>query len=132
MTTLFVFIFGTMLVLFSFVLYNVSNRNQESNFDIALYNHAVDLSQSINYNLFGDINITRDLESTEGKVFPFAVGKSFLQIVSPNGRVIAKSRTLGTAKLPVYTEDLVALPASRVVFRTIDADSIHPHEPGET
>lgn len=119
LAALFVTIFGSVLIAFSAVLYNTFVQTELNELDVALYNHAVDVSANVNINLFGELYIGSDMLSTGAKIFPFAVGKTFVQILNPSGKVLARSRALGKGQLPVFKDEWNALPKRGAVFRTI-------------
>lgn len=124
LTGLFVSVLAATLIIFSSVVYSVSIHNQESEFDIALYNHAVDISQSVEISIFGTVLVQSDLFSNQNKIFPFAVRSSFIQILDTSGRVMAHSQALQKQQLPVYSDDLKILTRRAVAFRTISAKEI--------
>jgi signal transduction histidine kinase len=111
------------LSIFCSVLYHVFVRNQQQEFDFALYNHAVDVSQSISVDLFGDYVFTPNaLLLAKEKIFPFSLGKSFMQVVSPDGRVVDRSANLGDVFLPLSTEDWQEVFRRGFSYRTLAAD----------
>ncbi|MCM2323070.1 MAG: hypothetical protein NDJ90_07385, partial [Oligoflexia bacterium] len=127
LTALFVGLLGVTLVLFSSVLYNALVRNQQASFDIDLYNHAVDIADNIRFDAFGDLHIGADLAAGSGKIVPFAVGSTYIQILNTDGEILIRSRTLGSkAKLPVYGEDWRQITQQRTAIRTIDYREIFP------
>ncbi|MCM2278119.1 MAG: HAMP domain-containing histidine kinase [Oligoflexia bacterium] len=127
LTALYVSLLGATLVVFSSVLYNSMVRNQLASFDIDLYNHAVDIADNIRFDAFGDLHIGSDLASGTGKIVPFAVGSTFIQILSTEGEILIRSRTLGAkARLPVYRDDWRQLNHQRSAVRTIRYTEIFP------
>lgn len=120
---LFVGIFGINLIFFSFFLYRAFIKNHEAEFDVALYNYAVDVGQAINVNLLGEITLTPNILSTSEKVFPFALGETLLQVRTLSGNSIARSNSLRDGSLPITKEDRQELTAARTVFKTVASTS---------
>jgi len=129
LTALFVAILAVTLVFFSFLLFNVFVREQHSQFDVALYNHAVDVGNGVEVGLFGELTINNEMLSNGVKIFPFAVGRSFLQLLTPEGNIIARSRALGQQSLPFTGEDLRETFRKGYVFQTIRSSKILPSLP---
>jgi heavy metal sensor kinase len=119
LTLLFLAIFGSTLILFSSLLYRNFVTNQQNEFDIALYNHAVDISQGIKVGPFGNFVINSDLLSTGGKIFPFSAGSVYIQILTLDGVEVGRSRNLGQTHLPLTKKDLHLLYQTQGVFETI-------------
>jgi signal transduction histidine kinase len=122
LTALFVAIFGITLVVFSIIVYRVFTQNLQNEFDADLFNHALDVSQGIEVDVFGNVAVSPDVLSSGGKIFPFSVGSAFLQLSTLDGRIIARSRSLGKAELPHSAADLRTLKAQGAVFRTLSPE----------
>ena len=120
LTALFVAIFGLTLIVFSLLIYRVFTQNLQSEFDADLFNHALDVAQGIEVDVFGNVAVNTDVLSSGGKIFPFSVGSAFLQLSTLDGRILARSRSLGKAELPRSAEDLRILQAQGAVFRTLN------------
>ena len=123
---LYLLIFGSTLGLFSGLLYQTFINHQQNQFDIALFNHAIDIAQGITVGSQGELLINPDLLSTGGKIFPFPAGTAYIQIYSPTGEEIGRSRTLGATHLPLDANNLELLPHTRAVFQTITLDADFP------
>lgn len=119
LTGLFIVIFGSTLILFSVLLYSAFKRSHQSEFDAALFNHAVDIGRNIDIDMFGDISITGDALLNTGKLFPFHLDKTLLQIISPDGKIVARSRGLGHARLPLFQADIEFALEHGAALRTI-------------
>lgn len=119
LTALFVAIFGLTLIVFSLLVYRVFTQNLQSEFDADLFNHALDVAQGIEVDVFGNVAVSPDVLSNGGKIFPFSVGSAFLQLSTLDGRILARSRSLGKAELPRSAMDLRLLQAQGAVFRTL-------------
>lgn len=117
LTSLFLIVFGTTLVIFSLVLYRDYLKSHQTDFDAALYNYAVDIAQSLDISTFGDVEL-RDRMFRE-KVFPFSFGRAFIQIRMMSGEIIARSVTLGNAELKITKEELGVLVQGQTVYRIL-------------
>ncbi|MGE0615871.1 MAG: sensor histidine kinase [Bacteriovoracia bacterium] len=126
LTLLFVSIFGTTLTLFSLMLYRYFAENQQREFDAQLYNHTVDIVQGLDFNFFGDLSIPPAVLSESTKLFPFSVGRSFLQIRDLRGSVVARSNTLARSSLPFQESDLSLILSHGNQIKTIKGSEIAP------
>lgn len=124
LTLLFVAILTVTLLVFCSILYQVFVRNHEREFDVALYNHAVDVSSSINVDFYGDFVFNAGNLLNNEKIFPFALGRSFMQVVSPNGVIIARTNNLKHLHLPIYSEDWQAVFQNGSAFRTLTKEEM--------
>lgn len=124
LTALYVTFFGATLIIFSSILYNALIRTHQRDFDIDLYNYAVDVADGINVDILGNLSITNDLLSNIGKIVPFTMGSSFVQVLDSRGNPVAKSRNLANGQLPLYREDWNLLAQNQVALRTIDKNQI--------
>jgi signal transduction histidine kinase len=120
LTALFVLIFGASMLLFSALLYRAFLESQQTEFDASLYNYAVDVVEGVDVGFFGDLSLRSSVLSDRGKIFPFTLGRAFLEIRDFDGRVLARSRTLGASELPFDKEDVPALFRRGVRFRTLE------------
>lgn len=105
LTVLYLCLLAVTLSIFCTVLFQLFVRNHQQEFDYALYNHAVDVAQSITVDFFGDFVFTPNAILAKEKVFPFSLGKSFAQVVSPEGNIVARSANLRENSLPLPTDD---------------------------
>jgi signal transduction histidine kinase len=124
LTAIFALLFGATLIAFSILLYRVFTLSQQREFDAALFNHAIDVSQSIEVDLFGDLSMHPDILGVTGKVFPFSIGQAFVQVRNKNGTILARSKTLGRGQLPLTADDIRLLPQGGVSFRTLAASQL--------
>ncbi|MBL7714699.1 MAG: HAMP domain-containing protein [Bdellovibrionales bacterium] len=120
---IFVGFFGTSLIFFSSFLYLSFIKNHETEFDVALYNYAVDVGRSIDVNFLGSIRLTPKILATSEKVFPFALGESLLQLRTLDGQSLARSETLRDGSLPITRTEREELLASRTFFKTLDTET---------
>lgn len=124
LTFFFLGFLGLTLAGFSTILYQGFVSIEQDGFDAALYNYATDVSRSIDVNLFGRFTIDRDILFNEGKLSPFLIGESFVQVLDLNGQILARSPSLGSGRLPVYQEDIANVTRFQTSFRTVPGESI--------
>lgn len=124
LTGLYLTLLALTLLIFCTILYQVFIRNHRQEFDFALYNHAVDVAQSITVDFWGDFVFTPNALIAKEKVFPFSLGKSFVQVVSLEGRVVDRSLNLGNKYLPLSTEEWSAVFDRGHVYRTLTAQNM--------
>jgi len=123
------------LGIFCAVLFQLFVRNHQQEFDFALYNHAVDVAQSITVDFYGEFVFTPDALLARQKAFPFSLGKSFAQIVTPEGQVVGASNNLGGTYLPIDPLDWQSIYLRRTyITRTLtpaDLKNVKAAQPGE-
>jgi signal transduction histidine kinase len=105
---------------FSVFLYTNFIRVHEFEFDTALYNYSVNVAQNLDVNMFGEVVISEDLFRETEKLFPFSVEKTLFQLISIDGRTIAKSRELREQQIPIRPAELEATRFNRVTFSSVD------------
>ncbi|MDR3606361.1 MAG: ATP-binding protein [Oligoflexia bacterium] len=113
LTALFLLIFGMTLIFFCSVLYYYFVTTNQTNFDLALFNHAVDIANTINIDLFGSVSVDASAISGSGKAFPFSAGSTFLQLTDSDGRILARSSNLANYALPIDPQDWKQLFSAR-------------------
>jgi two-component system heavy metal sensor histidine kinase CusS len=106
LTVVYLALMAITLSIFCAVLFQIFVRNHQQEFDFALYNHAVDVGQSISVDFFsGEFYFTRSALLAREKAFPFSLGKSFAQVIAPDGQIVTRSPNLGDNQLPIDPED---------------------------
>ena len=121
LTTLFTVVLAVTLLIFSSILFHVFNKSNNAEFDIALYNHALDVSETINIDFFGTLIFHNDSTLATEKIIPFPLGRAFMQVVSPKGVIAARSANLEQLHLPVLSEDWESVFRNGSAFRTLSA-----------
>lgn len=124
LTTLFVAVLAVTLFIFSSILFGVFNRNNAKEFDIALYNHAVDVAETINVDFFGEFVLRDNGAIGSEKIIPFALGRSFMQVVTSRGVIMARSTNLGALHLPIFSEDWQSVFQNGSAFRTLSFEQM--------
>lgn len=94
LTLIFVLIFGTTTIMFNSFIFLFTIRTLQQDFDDALFNYAVDVSQSIEIGVKGDLNFP-PLKLDTGKVLPFPLGTALIQVVHASGTVLARVGDFG-------------------------------------
>lgn len=107
LTLLYVSAFGAFLLVFSYLVFANYNRSLLNEFDAALYNYTLDVTENIIVDLFGRFAVSEDLLEEQRKIFPFPLGESFVQLRTIEGRTLLRSRSLVRETLP-YDEEILA------------------------
>ncbi len=118
LTLIFVMIFGTTTILFNTFLFLFMIQTLQQDFDDALFNYAVDVSQSIEIGVKGDLNFP-PLKLDTGKVLPFPLGTALIQVVHASGTVLARVGDFGDFN-PPFKKDFERLTkGEEATYRTI-------------
>ena len=112
-------IFTVTLLALSWLVYSQFASSRGIEFDRSLYNYAVDVAHGINVGAFGDLSYDIDSFLGVGKSFPFAVGRSFIQLSKIDGSIIGKSRDLATDSLPLTAKDISEVVQNRYTFKLL-------------
>jgi signal transduction histidine kinase len=104
LTLMFSLVLAGALAGFSFMLYRYFIDTHQRDFDIALYNHAVDVAENIDIKSIGATQNTGD-SLEQAKIFPFSLTESFLQIRASDGRVVASAGPVDFSLLPFDPKD---------------------------
>jgi len=90
----------------------------QQDFDDALFNYAVDVSQSIEIGVKGDLNFP-PLKLDTGKVLPFPLGTALIQVVHTSGTILARVGNFGDFN-PPFKKDFERLATGEEeTYRTI-------------
>jgi len=118
LTLIFVVIFGTTTIVFNTFLFLFMIQTLQQDFDDALFNYAVDVSQSIEIGVKGDLNFP-PLKLDTGKVLPFPLGTALIQVVHASGTVLARVGDFGDFA-PPFKKDFDRLAnGEEATYRTI-------------
>jgi signal transduction histidine kinase len=90
LVVLFVFIFGTTTLVFSVFAYYFLNKSLLQDFDNALYNYSIDVSQSLEFGKI-DTSFSDTLKADEGKIFPFPSGNALILLRNIDGKILIQS-----------------------------------------
>ncbi len=130
LTLLFVFIFGTTTLIFSIFAYYFLNKSLMLDFDNALYNYSIDVSQTLEMGQLDDI-FSNPLKVDEGKIFPFPSGTALILLRNSSGKILIQSGKFNSFS-PDYEKALKEISAgSDSYYETIsDSDQIPNAEAG--
>ena len=126
MTLLFVTVFTILLLIFSSFLYNAFKESSQNEFDGALYNHAVDVANSLDFDVFGSLSLDARSIYDQEKIRPFQLGRSVLQIRRLDGSTLFRSET-GRAELPFTEADYLRIQELGFNYRNIEWDRMPLH-----
>jgi signal transduction histidine kinase len=118
LVSLLLFVLGTTLVAYSVVLYRNFIKVHETEFDTALYNYSIDIAKSLNVNILGQVFLSEDIKKADEKIFPFALERTVIQLRTMRGIIVAKSRDLGEAELPMNDEERDEVLRNKASFDT--------------
>ena len=109
-------IFAVVLTSFGIFLFQSFEQSQIKAFDATLFNFAVDITTNLEIDFIGRLYVNVE---EEGKVLPFHLGKSFLEIRDPGGRILLYSRSLHGEDLPFDESKVPELVEKKAIFRYI-------------
>ncbi len=124
MAMLYLCIFAIGLSVFCTVLFSYFKTVQLLAFDTTLYNFAVDISSNLEMDQYGRLVVINSNVADAGKLFPFHLGKSFLEIRDVEGRPLRHSRSLKDRNLPLDAMTMSRLLREKHVFQTVRAVAI--------
>lgn len=118
---IFVFIFGATTILFNAFLFKAMIDTLQQDFDDALFNYAVDVSEGIELGIKGDLSFP-PLRLDHGKILPFPLGTALIQVRHSSGAVLARVGNFGEFN-PPYKKDFDRIwKGDEATYRTIDTD----------
>jgi signal transduction histidine kinase len=120
-------IFAIALTVFCGFFFKYFENSQEQAFNTTLFNFAVDMSNNLEMDFIGRLFVNSNV-GDEGKVLPFHLGKSFLQIRDPLGRVLFHSLSLRGQNLPFDLNRISELKDKQAIFDTIRIKGLPPAE----
>ncbi len=118
LTLLFVGIFGTTLTFFGILTFKFLSTSLQKEFDDALYNYAVDVSDSVTLNSSGNLSVT-PAAVDPNKIYPFSLGTALIQIRNAKGDIHFETGNFGKLKLPFEKELRLLSQGEDAVFRTL-------------
>lgn len=116
---LYLSIFAAGLSVFCALLFQYFQRIQIQAFDSTLYNFAVDISTNLEMDFVGRLFVVNSNIAEAGKLFPFHLGGSFLEIRDSKGKVLLHSRSLKDRNLPLDAETLSRVEREKAIFQTV-------------
>ena len=112
------------LCVFSALLFQYFLRIQAQAFDTTLYNFAVDISANLEMDFVGRLFVVNSNIAEAGKLFPFHLGGSFVEIRDLQGKSLLHSRSLKDKQLPLDKSVIERLNEERAIFTTLRAKSL--------
>lgn len=124
LAALYTSIFATGLLVFCGLLFQYFQRVQIQAFDTTLYNFAVDISSNLEMDFVGRLFVVNSSTTEAGKLFPFPLGSSFLEIRDSRGKVLLHSRSLKDKNLPLDANVMKRISQEKAIFENIKASSL--------
>ncbi|WP_347359051.1 HAMP domain-containing sensor histidine kinase [Bdellovibrio sp.] len=119
LSLIFVLIFGTTTVFFNMFLFQMMIDNLQQDFDDALFNYCVDVSDGIEIGIKGDLSFP-PLRLDHGKILPFPLGTALIQVRHSSGAVLARVGNFGEFN-PPYKKDFERIwKGEEATYRTIE------------
>lgn len=124
LTVVFVLIFGSVTIIFNVALYKFTINILQNDFDDALYNYAIDITETIEIGAKGALRVP-PLTLEREKVLPFSMGNALIRVRHISGEVLAQVGDFGEFD-PPYEEAFKKIARGEdAVYQTIrDVDSI--------
>lgn len=120
---IFTLLFGTLTAAFASFLYFEMIRTLKKDFDSALYNYTVDVSNSIEYDRSGDVEVT-DFNFEQSKVLPFPLGTALIQLRNKRGIILDQQGNFGKFNPHALLATAPANQIDEATFYSIDADDV--------
>lgn len=118
LTAIFVLIFGSVTIIFNLALYRFTIHILQNDFDDALYNYAIDISETIEIGEEGSLRVP-PLTLERGKILPFSMGNALIRVRHISGEVLAQVGDFGKFD-PPYQEAFKRITGGEdVVYNTI-------------
>lgn len=97
-------------------LFEVFQKNQQESFDLNLYNHAVDISRSIDVTMLGGIVINPQRQRPEKKFLLFPSGQTLIQLRDSSGNVLMTSSSLNEDSMPLNPRTIETIRREESLF----------------
>jgi signal transduction histidine kinase len=117
-------IFAIGLVAFCLVLFRHFENSGNEAFNTTLYNFAVDVSNNLEMDFVGRLFVVNSSVVEEDKVLPFHLGKIFLEIRDPSGRILVYSRSLKGQNLPYDPKSMPVLTEKKAIFSDVQVNGV--------
>lgn len=119
LSLIFVLIFGATTIFFNMFLFKVMIDTLQQDFDDALFNYSVDVSEGIEIGVKGDLSFP-PLRLDHGKILPFPLGTALIQVRHSSGAVLARVGNFGEFN-PPYKKDFERIwTGEEATYRTIE------------
>ncbi|WP_374030034.1 sensor histidine kinase [Bdellovibrio bacteriovorus] len=119
LSLIFVLIFGATTIFFNMFLFQMMIDTLQQDFDDALFNYSVDVSEGIEIGIKGDLSFP-PLRLDHGKILPFPLGTALIQVRHSSGAVLARVGNFGEFN-PPYKKDFERIwKGEEATYRTIE------------
>lgn len=119
LSLIFVLIFGATTLFFNMLMFKMMIGTLQQDFDDALFNYAVDVSEGVEIGIKGDLSFP-PLRLDHGKILPFPLGTALIQVRHSSGAVLARVGNFGEFN-PPYKKDFESIWAGEeATYRTIE------------
>lgn len=119
LSLIFVVIFGASMIAFNSFTFQMMIGTLQQDFDDALFNYCVDVSEGIEIGVKGDLNFP-PLRLDHGKILPFPLGTALIQVRHSSGAVLARVGNFGEFN-PPYKKDFERIWAGEeATYRTME------------
>ncbi|KHD88416.1 MAG: histidine kinase [Bdellovibrio sp. ArHS] len=119
LSLIFVLIFGATTIFFNMFLFKMMIDTLQQDFDDALFNYSVDVSEGIEIGVKGDLSFP-PLRLDHGKILPFPLGTALIQVRHSSGAVLARVGNFGEFN-PPYKKDFDRIwKGEEATYRTIE------------
>ncbi|MES3039338.1 MAG: HAMP domain-containing sensor histidine kinase [Bdellovibrionota bacterium] len=122
---LFVLIFGTTSILFNVYTFNFMIEVLQNDFDNALFNYSVDVSEGIELGRNEALELI-PINLNQGKILPFPLGQALIQIRHVSGSVLARLTQFQQVDFPYKKAFEAFAKGEDSYYRTINLDSTFP------
>lgn len=119
LSLIFVLIFGSMTIIFNLFLFKMMIDTLQQDFDDALFNYAVDVSEGIEIGVKGDLSFP-PLRLDHGKILPFPLGTALIQVRHSSGAVLARVGNFGEFSPPFKKDFERIWKGEEATYRTIE------------
>ncbi|MBX2989003.1 MAG: HAMP domain-containing protein [Bdellovibrionaceae bacterium] len=126
LTLLYVLIFGVSTVFFNSVIFLYMMETLQRDFDDALFNYAVDVSDSIDIGPRGDLTFP-PLRVDNGKILPFPLGTALIQVRHISGEVLARVGDFGLWDPPYKKDFQILARGDEASYRTVEDVHLIPN-----
>lgn len=126
LTFLFALIFGTTTLFFSLLIFYKLDESLMEDFDVALYNYSIDISQTITIGPKNDLSLP-PLTVEEGKIYPFPSGTVLITVRHISGKMLVKTGDFGLFIPPHQQEIKKLLKGDDAAYTTITDTHLIPN-----
>lgn len=116
---IFAFIFGATTIAFNIFVFSYFIGALKNDFDDALYNYCIDISDVIEQQILKGVYDVNPLQLGQGKILPFTLGTSLVLLRHKDSRIITQFGNLGDFIPPFETEIEKIAKGADAAYKTI-------------